>query len=328
MMMARALAVAGVAIALVAAGPAAATADDAGPTIVDAPFTLGAPEATARVSPGEVRLGERFTLLVTAVYGGDVRVNLPEPLSLGPAFEVRRSVVADRRRDDGRRVREWQIEVIAWELGDLAVPPVPVTFTSSGRAAAVDTDAVPLRVVAVLGDADAKVLRGLAPPIEVLRRDWTLAAIAAGLVAVGALGLALWRRRRRSRGQRPAARARRRALGGAAADALGLLDELEASGLLDRDRKAAFVAMSDVMREYLGRRYGFSASDQTTGDLERRLDGVGLPATTRSHATRWLVACDRVKFANHHAAADEARAALAAARALVTATARPEATGA
>jgi hypothetical protein len=296
-------------------GPGAA-AMDAGPTIVDAPFLLGAPDVTATVSPGEVGLGERFTLFITAVYGKGVRVNLPEPLSLGPAFEVRRTDAADRRRGDGRLVREWQIEAVAWELGELAIPPVPVAFTSGGRAAAVETDPVPLRVVSVLGDADARLVRGMAPPIDLMRRDWTLAIAAGGVVGLGAAALA-WRRRR------GASARTRRALGSAAADALARLDELEASGLVDDDRKRAFIRMSDVVRDFLGRRYGFSPRDQTTADLTRRLDAA-LPASASGEVARWLEACDRVKYANHHAEAAEAHAAIAEARALVTSIARGE----
>ena len=308
-----------VALALLAAAPAAA-ATDAGPAIVDAPFTLGAPEATAQASPSEVRLGQPFTLFVTAVYGGDVRVNLPEPLVLGPAFEVRRSSAEDRRRSDGRRIREWQLELVAWELGELAIPPIPVTFTSGGRASAASTDPVPMRVVAVLGDADGtRALRPLSGPVDVMRRDWTLAFAAGGVVGLAAAVLAL----RRRRSARPAIRARRRSLGVVGADALGELDAIEASGLLDRDQKAAFVAMAEVVRGFLGRRYGFAVRDQTTDDLRRRLGSADLAPEALGLAMHWIDDADRVKFANHHAGADEARAQLAAARALVTSLAEP-----
>jgi hypothetical protein len=70
-------------VLLALAAPAAA--QDAGPTIVDAPYVLGAPEVSAVASPTAVRLGEPFVLFVTATFGGDVRVNLPEPLALGAA---------------------------------------------------------------------------------------------------------------------------------------------------------------------------------------------------------------------------------------------------
>jgi hypothetical protein len=304
-------------LALVArAAPAAA--QDAGPTIVDAPYVLGAPEVSAVASPTAVRLGEPFVLFVTATYGGDVRVNLPEPLTLGAAFEAGRRVTADRKRSDGRRIREWQIEVVAWELGELAVPPVPVTFTSGGRAAVIETDAVPIRVAGSLADGEtAGALRDLAPPQRLWRRDWRLALAGGGALLGLAAAVALVRWRRRPRpvlGRRE--RARRRALGPAAGDALARLDALAASGLLDRDRKAGYHEMHGIVRDYLGARLGFAPDDQTSADLERHAAELG--AAVAGEVATWLAAVDLVKFAAHRASAGEVAAALDGARRLVT----------
>jgi hypothetical protein len=286
---------------LALAGPAAAQGPDGAPTIVDAPYVLGAPEVTAVVSPAVVRLGEPFVLFVTASYGGDVRVNLPEPLVLGAAFEAGRRVVDDRRRSDGRRIREWQIEVVAWELGDLRLPPVPV------------------RVAGTLGDADEPgQLRGLAAPVRLWQRDWRLAFAGGGAVIALAAAAAFVRRRRRPPVSRRE-RARRRALGPAAAGALARIDALDASGVLDRDRKAGYGALSEIVRDYLGERLGFAPADQTTADLERHAADLG--AAVAAEVASWLGVVDLVKYANHRASAAEVRAALDGARHLVTAAA-------
>jgi hypothetical protein len=312
-------ALAAVALAVALTDSAAAQAPDAGPTIVDAPYVLGAPEVSAVVSPAVVRLGEPFVLFVTASHGGDVRVNLPEPLALGAAFEAGRRVVDDRRRSDGRRIREWQIEVVAWELGDLLVPPVPVTFTSGGRAASIPTEPAPVRVAGSLGDSDDPAqLRALAAPVRLWQRDWRLAFAGGGAIVVLAAAAGLVRRRRRPPVPRRE-RARRRALGPAAGDALARLDALEASGVLDRDRKAGYHGLAEIVRDYLGARLGFAPADQTTADLERHAADLGAPIAAEVAA--WLGAVDLVRYANHRASDAEVRAALAGARHLVSAAA-------
>jgi len=306
--------------ALLVAAPAAAQQGSG--TVVDAPFLLGAPEVEALASPTEVRLGQRFTLVVTAVHAADVVVNLPEPLDLGAGFEAGRKLSSTHPRSDGRKVREWQIELVAWELGELAIPPIQVTFTSAGRAGAVATRPVPVRVVGVLGDTDdPRLLRGPAPPIDLLRRDWRLVVAAGVAAAVVAIVLAALARRRRRAPSIAAARGPRRRLGPAADEALARLAEVEASGLLDRDQKAAYQAMSAVLRAYLGRRFGFSPVDLTTTDLRHRLEDAGLSPAVLGLSSHWLGDCDLVKYANHHATAGEARTALAGARDVVITTA-------
>src|SRR5262249_52502555 len=85
----------------------------------------------------------------------------------------KKKVSNDTIRPDGRHVREWQIEVYAWELGDLQVPPIGVTFTVNGKAGQIPTNAVPVRVTGVLGDSDdPKLMRESAPPIELKEHSW------------------------------------------------------------------------------------------------------------------------------------------------------------
>ena len=112
------------------------------------PLDFGAPEVTAFASPSEVRLGQEITLVVTATYGNNVEVNLPDPLfPAGAPLEVAHRDSVDRVRTDGRHVREWQLRVYPLERGEFDIPPIQVTFQAGGRVATVATNAIPLRVI-------------------------------------------------------------------------------------------------------------------------------------------------------------------------------------
>ena len=103
------------------------TAGSGSAVIIQIPPDSDAPEVSAAASPSDVKLGARFTLFVTAVtYATGVEVNLREPVDLGGAFEVTTRVAEDKPRADGKHIREWQLEVYAWQLGELQVPPVAV----------------------------------------------------------------------------------------------------------------------------------------------------------------------------------------------------------
>lgn len=317
------------------AGPAEAADPDAGsgagsagaPRIIQLPTDIAAPQVSAAASPTQVSLGGKFTVFLTATFGDGVEVNIREPIELGSVFEVTRKLSEDRRTADGRKTREWQLEVIAWELGDLVMPPITITYTAFGRAGQVKTNAIKLKVTGVLGDVvdDPKAIRDHAPPNELLRRDWFwvwIAAAAGGLIGL-CTGLLVWRSRRRRNTVRLVAGvvAMPRRMDAASARALESLLAIERSGVLDRDedRKAGYTEMVEVLREYIAARYRVVLVDLTTRELLRRLERSA-PADARVLVETWLERCDIVKYGGLRATRDDARTTLDDARALVVTT--------
>jgi hypothetical protein len=295
--------------------------------VIKLPLDLRAPAVSAAASPTVARLGAHFTLYITATFGAGIEVNLREPMDLGAAFEVRRRLSEDRPSGDGRTTREWQIDVTPWELGDQQIAPIAVTFTAFGRAGQVQTNAVPVKIVGVLGDVvdDPRAMRGLAPPTGLLTPDWLWiwAATAAG-GALGVIAVALWyRRRRRRRALRliGGALARPRRIDMTGERALERLLAIEQSGVLDRDgeRKTGYADMVEVIREYLAARYRIATRDLTSSELIRRL-AQGAPDDEVEPVRAWLDGCDIVKYAAYRATPAEAGKALDDARALIITT--------
>jgi hypothetical protein len=305
-----------------------AHADGSGSAVViQLPPELGAPEVSAAAGPTEVMLGGRFTLFITAAYGEGIEVNLPVSVSLGDAFEVKRTSSEDRVRPDGKHVREWQLDVTAWDLGELSVRPVPVTFTIGGHGGQLLTNAVPVRVTGVLGETDdPKLMRGDAPPVALSSRDWFWCWVGGGALAavVGAVTFVVVRRRRRRHvhtlvgGLAPMAP---RAFDMTSERALERLLAIEQSGVLDRDddRKRGYADMVEVIHDYLGARYRLSTGELTTSELLRGL-GKRAPAHKLAVVEIWLSRCDLVKYGGQRATAGQAGQVLADARELVIAT--------
>ncbi|TMQ02811.1 MAG: hypothetical protein E6J91_49960 [Deltaproteobacteria bacterium] len=290
------------------------------------PIEAGAPQVNAAASPTVVNLGAHFTLYVRATFGPGVEVNLREPLDLGPAIEIRRRVSEDRHADD-RTTREWQIDVTPWELGDLQVAPIAVTFTAFGRAGDIETNAVPLKIIGVLGDAadDPSLMRGLAVTARLTMRDWFwIWTASAALASLGAVVVALWlgrRRRRRALRLVGGAIARPTRIDMTGARALERLLAIEQSGVLDRDaeRKAGYTEMVEVIRDYLAARYRIAIHDRTSSELAARLAALA-PAGEIDLVRRWLEDCDVVKYGGERATPAEAGKALDDARALIVTT--------
>lgn len=304
-------------IAVIAFGASAR----AGTTIPLPAADLPPPEVSAVANPRDVQLGGRFTLFVTAVFAQGVEVNLAEPLALGPQLELKRRVSEDRGRVDGRREREWQLDVIAWDVGELVVPPIAVTFTANGHAAQVATDPVHVHVAGVLADHD-DTPRKDADPIALMARDWRWVYVGGG--AMVAVGLA-WRARRRRRSrvvELIGVPKRGVELDSVSERALARLVAIEQSGVLarDDDRKRGYAEMVDVVRDYVGARYRVATLDLTSAELVRALAGAAA-AADRDRISAWLARCDRVKYGGARTTTADAHAVLAGARELVLAIA-------
>ena len=103
--------------------------------------------------------------------------------------------------------------------------------------------------------------------------------------------------------------------------ALERLDRLGAYGFLENaDNRPFYFAVSEVIREYLGARFGFDSLELTTDELVAQLRRHSGRELVVGEIQGWLSACDLVKFAKISPSAAEARGALESAIRIVSAT--------
>jgi hypothetical protein len=276
---------------------------------IDVPPEIG---VTAAASASEVMLGAVFSVFVTVTHPPGMHVTMPASLPLGDSFEASRRVTERRTRPDGAWYTEFELEVIAWRVGDIRVPPLPVTYSMAGTIRAAHSPAVPIQVIGLAG-ADSHDIRDIAQPVIVARRDFTAVHVILALAVLGVVAAAIWGGAR-MRGRR-APHAGPLPRPSAEREALERLDALEASGALAaEDRKPAYQAMSEIVRAYLGQRFGIPALDATTSELERALASRSDAALLGELLAPWLQGCDLVKYAGASASEQDARQALQTAR--------------
>jgi hypothetical protein len=300
----------------------AAQAADGGVTEVPA----DAPTATARLDRNEGRIGDRIALTVTTIAPTGVPTNLPTELDLGP-FEVVSGdpVVEEKDLGDGRRSRSFRLDIAAYETGELSVPPIAVTYIGKdGRVLSRPTEPVPIKIASLIANEPDPQLKDAAPPVAVLEEDLTIVYIA-GSVLMLLLGgvLAIWLRRRiRERAaRRPAPPPRP-----AHEIALEKLDLLAQAGIGEQtDLRQLYFELSDIVREYLGARFGLLALEMTTEELVDELRRGTARGLVPGEIGGWLGACDLVKFAKWMPSPAEGRGALETAIRIVESTRpRPE----
>ncbi|HET6147163.1 MAG TPA: BatD family protein [Polyangia bacterium] len=298
-----------------ASASASATAD-AGAAAAPDP---DAPTVTARVDKAEAHVGDAINLTVTAIGRRGVAVNLPSTIALDP-FTVLDRKEAEQDLGDGKLRREFILMIAAYEPGEVEIPPVEVTYLGKrGEVRSARTTPVAIKIASLIANEPEPALKDIAPPVAVRQQDLLLAYIAAGLLAAAIGALVTWLVVRRLRGRalhRPGPPPRP-----AHEIALEKLDRLGAYGFLENaDNRPFYFAVSEVIREYLGARFGFDSLELTTDELVAQLRRSAGRELIMGEVQGWLSTCDLVKFAKISPSASEARGTLETAILIVSST--------
>jgi hypothetical protein len=311
----------GLAIPARAASGTKDQAPPAPPADSDPKTAADAPTVAARIDKTDVHVGDVVTLTVTAVGPSSLPVNLPAKVDLGP-FELFEPDPREEDKDlgDGRMSRSFLLKIAAYEPGDLQVPGVEVTYLGKdGRVLSTHTAPLAVKVTSLIANEPEPKLKDPAPPVPVMEENLTLAYVAGGLFAAicGALIAIQVRKRMRERAAfRPPPPPRP-----AHEVALEKLDRLASTGFVEgADYRVFYFQLSEIVREYLGARFGFEALEMTTEELMAQLARRASRGLVLGEIAGWLSTSDLVKFAKMAPTAQEARGALETAIRLVEST--------
>jgi hypothetical protein len=292
-----------------------------------------APTVGASLDKSEAHVGDRLTLTISAVAKAGIAVSLPSKLELGK-LEVLDRADGDRAgRDlgDGRRSHRFVLGVAAYELGELEIPRITISYLNPrGEVRTVETEPLALRVRGLVADDEPKPeVQPPRPPRSALVEDKRVMRVVrwGGAALGGVLMLsmiALWIRRRLQSGA-PAADAPLAPARPPDEIAMEKLRALRQAGRFAADGYRPFYfAVAEVVRAYLGARYGFDSLELTTTELLNQLI-LRAPHLSEpdGEVARFLADTDLVKFANAGSTDTAALAALDAAQAIVLSTAKP-----
>jgi hypothetical protein len=278
------------------------------------------PEIATELSAEKVRLGEPFSYQVTVVHSASERWELRPPGDLG-AFGLRSSR-RNRRDTAGRSSTTFQFELALFELGAHVVPTLVFDVVGDGALHPASVAGPTVEGLSSLPpDAASKgaALMDIKPNEDVPVRSWKLLW---GFLALAALVAgALWLRRylasrRLSAPPPPPPPLTERTL--------AALEALREEGLLGFGLIREFhFRLSEILRGYLGERYGFEALECTSGELLNEVERLQPSGVDQRGLRRFVDQSDVAKFARAEIARPACDWALNYAVALVNATRPP-----
>ncbi|MGM0574199.1 MAG: RDD family protein [Myxococcota bacterium] len=252
-----------------------------------------------------LRLGDMATLTVTVEGDADARIFVPSNPAVEP-FRIVGDPAPPERTVEGERVTEvHRLTVTPLRVGAKAIPPIEVVWRrSDGTSGSVSTERLLARVHGRLEDVQDPALAPAPPPAPVIATNWPLiwGLSVVGAAAGAALLTLLLLRVLRGRLEAALPSPPPRPANEVALERLAWLDEAE---LEPTERYARTV---DVLREYLGGRYGFDGLDTTTNELMARVEREDLRGVTPAEIRAVLEDGDLVKFARLRPPEEDARA--------------------
>ena len=246
----------------------------------------------ATISVGEVA---KLRLEVDAPVGA--QVTLPEQ-PLGPLEQVKRDITTSER--DGRSITLITLELLALEPGDVTIPALGLRVVGqAGDLEELRSEPQQVHVASLIANEPNAEPKPATAPVVVVQDDYTLAWV--GLALLGAAlvaGITLWISRwLKARPKAPVPLPPPRPPWEIALEELSVLSKQKAQ-LLAEERGEVFVdRVSDTLRAYLGRRYGFDGLERTTAEVVSTLEQLRPDKLSLSGVSLLLEQCDLVKFA-------------------------------
>jgi hypothetical protein len=272
-----------------------------------------------RAVPDKVKLGEPFTVEVVITHTQEQRYDL-KPLTGDSAFDVAES---ERSRVDGKEsaTTTFTLHMSGFELGKKKTPQLSFEVAAGTNIGTFSTPGVDVEIVGTL-PADAEKsgagLFDIRPPVDVAVRTWR---VLYALAALTALGLLAWALRRYLKRARPLVDAPQKPLESIEVRTRNALDALRAEELPQKGRVREFYfRLSEIVRAYLGERYGFDALESTTPELIESLRRLHTPGLQMNELQTFANESDFVRYAKATPGADTCKTAIELAYSIVQST--------
>ncbi|MCB9733003.1 MAG: RDD family protein [Deltaproteobacteria bacterium] len=312
-----------------AADETAPPADDAPPEPLSVPpsaLTVNArvvPEGKTRRDAQELVLGQPILFEITVSAPRDVELFEPVKPATG-SFKLLESQPGTRQTTADALTETYRFRLLPLRVGFEKIPPVEIAYRPRGATAGGSVSTEPLRfhVVGNLENEQDPALAAPPAPVPVIATNWVLVwglSVGGAIVVAALLTLFVLR----------ALDARFKALAPAPPPrpanevAIERLDALDGTPDDALDGAARMATTVDILRQYLGGRYGFDALEMTTPELRRELADADLKGIAQTDIDRVLDEADLVKFARIVPSPESARAVAPKVRHVVEVTWEP-----
>jgi hypothetical protein len=266
----------------------------------------------AVLQKAQVTLGEPFVLAVEVRHSPKETYAMPPHLDLGD-FGVRDHKIEEH--GDDPKVTVLRLTLQGFATGDRTIPTIRLAVDEPSGPHQLEIPPQKIKVTGVIDDSQGPPQMKEDSRALLTRYHWVTWPLWLLLIAV--MGGAAWFISKRYQARAAAAKPAKPRLP-AFEEAMERLHALEAENLIAKgERQAFYFRLSEIVRDFVGRRYGFESLEMTTNELLQTLRQRATPGLDYDGLAQVLRESDFVKFARRDPSDGECKTALDVARTLI-----------
>ena len=257
-------------------------------------------EISAEIDKQSAYIGDLLQYTITITYDSTIRLTPPAVGANLGGFDVKDyDVGSEQRLKDGRRQQRMRFGIRTFTTGDYVIPPLPVEYLMADSTVKyIASDPIKIVIKSILAEgaqADTLKPKPLKGQLSLAQSHTARNIIIISLVVLGIIAAYIIRRRRRR--IMPAEIIDPRPAHEIAFEALAMLRERDLPGL--GEVRLFYFELSEIMRAYLGKQFGFAALDMTTEEIDDMITTRGIGPDLRLEIMTFLGQADLVKFAKY-----------------------------
>ncbi len=264
-------------------------------------WAQGSISIESKVDKSTIYIGDVIQYSVILTHDPDVKVYMPELATNLGMFELRDYKVLDPQEEDGKTVSQTDYLLSTFDTGEYEIPELQIGYSTESDSTVrfIKTEPIMITIQSLNPEIDSDI-RDI-KPMRVPPMSYRQYIIIGGIVLlVLAAVFAAWyfyRRYKQGKSILPVRQAPPRP---AHEVALEALNALVAGNLLEEKQfKAYYIELSDIVRHYIRNRFYIDAPEMTTSQLLDEMERQQLDTEYRDMMDTFLNGCDLVKFAKY-----------------------------
>ncbi len=258
------------------------------------------------VNQSTFHIGDFITYSVTITYNKDLKLILPPPGKELGQFDIKDYNITDEETKKNNKIKKIEYTITTYFLGEFEIPSIEIQYKDKkGNTGTIKTEPLLVKVIPIKKlPTDKDDIRDIKKPFYVKTYIWVYILIGLFLIGISIIGYYIYIKKFKKTQEITIKKKEKRLPEGL--EALQSIKELQKKGYIKNQQiKQFYFELSEIIREYLHRRYNILTLERTSFEIFRDLKKILNNKELIDSFNILFKESDLVKFAKHKPGANQ-----------------------